>query len=65
MIIGCPIAVEGQAQAEALPQGGSDQGEEAGEAVVPLTEAGAEALQEIFIILDAQRNRPTCHSTKP
>jgi len=44
---GCPIAVEELAQVEALPQGGPDQGEEAGEAVAPLAQEGAEAQQQI------------------
>ena len=44
---GCPIAFEQAVPSQFLPQGRTDQGEEPGEAVSPLAEAGPEAQQQI------------------
>ena len=45
--IGCPIDIEQTAEFPMLPQCRADQGEEAGKAVRPLTQPGAEAQQDI------------------
>lgn len=45
--VGCPIEFEQVAQFAVLPEGRADQGEEAGEAVTPFSQPGAEAQQHI------------------
>ena len=44
---GCPIAFEQAAPGQFLPQGRTHQGEEPGEAVAPLAEAGPEAQKQV------------------
>src|ERR1700744_745088 len=44
---GCPIDFQEAAQFAVLPEGRTDQGEEAGEAVRPLSQVSAEAQEDI------------------